>query len=547
MKKILIMKWFFYIVASLFCIMATTALARQLAFPGAEGFGRYTTGGRGGRVIEVTNLNDSGSGSLRDAVNQSGKRTIVFHVSGTIILNSELRIRNGDVTIAGQTAPGEGICLRDYTVTVDADNVIIRYLRFRLGDVREQENDALNGRNRQNIIIDHCSMSWSVDETVSFYDNKNFTMQWCIISESLYHSTHLKGEHGYGGIWGGQGATFHHNLIAHHSSRNPRFNGSRYSRQPDLERVDHRNNVIFNWGGNSAYGGEGGNQNMVANYYKPGPASSIKNRIIEPYDKLGRWYVEDNYIEGDPVVTADNWHGGVQGSNVVEAIRLYEPFAVEPVLTHTAENAFLEVLADAGATLPKRDAVDNRIVTETKTGVATYGGAFGANMGIIDTQNEVGGWPELQSASAAADTDHDGMPDAWEDANGLEKKNPDDGNEDANGDGYTNLENYLNSILRTDFLLAPAEFIAIPLSAGEVQLSWKEQSQGETGFVVERAESAAGPFKKVGVSAENKTGYVDGELTAGTVYYYRLRAENKTAASNYTNVASVQTITADGR
>lgn len=432
--------------------------AQQLAFPGAEGFGRFTTGGRGGVVYEVTNLNDSGPGSFRDAVNKSGARTIVFRVSGTIKLLSELKVKNGNLTIAGQTAPGDGICIRNNSFVIDADNVIIRYMRFRLGDEAQVVNDAMWGRERQNIIIDHCSLSWSVDETGSFYDNKNFTMQWCILSESLYKSVHGKGNHGYGGIWGGVGATFHHNLLAHHSSRNPRFNGARFTTTSETELVDFRNNVIYNWGGNSAYGGEKGKHNIVNNYYKYGPAttsSSKRNRILDANApsaaELGKWHISGNYVYGYPATTADNWNGGVQNvsyANWQTIIRASDPFEVAPVRTQTAEEAFETVLDSVGAILPKRDAVDARIVNETRTGTAAYGDSYGAKRGIIDTQASVGGWPTLNAEPAPDDADHDGMPDTWETANGLNPNDASDRNGDFNGNGYTNLEKYLYSLTR---------------------------------------------------------------------------------------------------
>lgn len=430
-----------------------------LAFPTAEGYGRFTTGGRGGRVFIVDSLEDDKNkpGTFRYAVEQSGPRTIVFEVSGNIELKSTLKITNGDLTIAGQTAPGDGICIKNYPVQIDADNVIIRFLRFRLGDEMQEEADAFWGRRRKNIIIDHCSMSWSVDETASFYDNTFFTMQWCIISESLYNSVHGKGKHGYGGIWGGKGATFHHNLLAHHSSRNPRFCGSRYHGNPEAEGVDFRNNVIYNWGSNSAYGGEGGYYNIVANYYKPGPAtkSNVKSRIVNPsapasdnqYPAIGKWYVAGNYMEGNAGVTADNWAGVHPDSGISkQSIHLASPFPAAPVKTQTAQEAYELVLANAGAIKPRRDNVDSRIVEEVRNGTATYGGTYGAGLGIIDTQATVGGWPVLQSGTAPADSDRDGMPDEWELKHGLNPNDPADRNGDFNGDGYTNLEKYLNEL-----------------------------------------------------------------------------------------------------
>jgi hypothetical protein len=447
MKKIYILALLLFSTMFLFMDL----LAQPLAFPGAEGHGAYTSGGRGGVVYEVTNLNDSGQGSLRAAVEASGTRTVVFRVAGTITLESGLTIRNDNITIAGQTAPGDGICLRNYPLTIKADNVIIRYIRSRLGDEKKVAEDAMWGREQKDIIIDHCSMSWSVDEAASFYDNENFTLQWCIVSESLYNSVHPKGKHGYGGIWGGKKASFHHNLIAHHSSRNPRFNGSRYHKQPDKEIVDFRNNVIYNWGKNSIYGGEKGNHNMVNNYFKSGPATHSKqNRIVEQYD-VGNWYITGNYVAGYPEITADNWAGGVQPKSTLslDDLRVDDPFPTGDIVTQTAEEAFASVLENAGCNVPMRDAIDERVVDETLNGTATYGGSYGAGEGIIDSQEEVGGWLGLATGEAPEDADHDGMPDEWEDEIGLDKNNPEDRNMEM-GDGTTVLELYLNSLVDSD-------------------------------------------------------------------------------------------------
>ncbi|MBN2008451.1 T9SS type A sorting domain-containing protein [candidate division KSB1 bacterium] len=536
------------LIVVLLSFQVTILTAKQLAFPGAEGYGRFSTGGRDGQVIAVTNLNDSGPGSLREAIDTSGPRTIVFRVAGNIILKSQLTIDNDNVTIAGQTAPGDGICIRDYDVAVKASNVIIRYLRFRLGDVNKLEEDAITGRNEADIIIDHCSMSWSVDETASFYDNERFTMQWCLISESLYQSAHVKGNHGYGGIWGGKGASFHHNLLAHHSSRNPRFNGSRYHGQPELEIVDHRNNVIYNWGGNSAYGGEAGNQNVIANYYKYGPAtkSSVRNRIVQPSDGWGKWYVVDNYVYGYPNITEDNWAGGVQGGYATSG-RVDQPFSFQPVVTHSAEIAYELVLADAGASLPVKDSLDTRIINEVRTGTATYGGVWGAGLGIIDSQDEVGGWPELQSQPAPLDSDSDGMSDAWEIAHGLSISDPDDRNDVFDNAGYTNLETYLNELcVRIDFITAPGQLQAFAISTNLIILTWKESSANETGFVIERSTENADNFSEIATVAANDTSFQDDSVTSGVHYFYRVRAINEQTRSFYTNIADAVTTNSDG-
>jgi hypothetical protein len=430
------------------------ASGQTVAFPGAEGFGKYTTGGRGGRVIEVTSTEDMGTGTLRAAVNATGTRTIVFRVSGTIKLLSTLRIRNGNVTIAGQTAPGGGICIRDYPVRIETDNVILRFLRFRLGDSTKLADDAISGtgdlsRIFRNIIIDHCSMSWAIDEDASFYDNANFTVQWSYITESLYASVHPKGFHGYGGIWGGWKVSFHHNLFAHNSSRNPRFNGSRYTLQPDSEIVDFRNNVLYNWGFNSIYGGEAGNQNVVANYYKYGPAtnSGVRSRIAAPEDTAGNWYVADNFVFGNSSITADNWNGGIQGSyaTLQRNKRALTPFPSADFPTQTAEEAYELVLRHGGASLPLRDAVDARIVDEVRSGTAHFGGIWGIAKGIIDSQDSVGGWPLLATLPPPADGDHDGMPDAWEISASLNPADSSDGAIVA-PDGFTNLEHYMNEL-----------------------------------------------------------------------------------------------------
>ncbi|MCU0459494.1 MAG: pectate lyase [Bacteroidales bacterium] len=443
------------IVSIVFFLSAATLISAQpAAFPGAEGYGRYTTGGRGGAVYTVTNLSDSvvkpPEGSLRWALNKPGPKTIVFAVSGTIELKRRLNISKGDVTIAGQTAPGDGICISGETVSVEADNVIIRYIRFRCGNELpgEEPKDALSCIRQKNIIIDHCSMSWSVDEAGSFYDNENFTLQWSIVSESLYNAGHPKGEHGYGGIWGGKGATFHHNLIASHTSRLPRFCGARYHPETrETELVDFRNNVVFNWGFNSSYGGELGQQNMVNNYYKPGPATrkGVISRILEPFDSLGLWYLSGNYMEGNREVTANNWKGVEGDYSGVASIRSPDPFPIAPVRTESARRAYKSVLKHAGAILPQRDSHDARITGETRSGVCAYGDSYGAATGIIDSQKSAGGWPLLKTYNITADSDGDGMPDRWELKRGLNPGDPDDRNQLA-ASGYTMLEEYINSL-----------------------------------------------------------------------------------------------------
>lgn len=452
---------------SIICLMTGIALNAQTpAFPGAEGGGMFTTGGRGGAVYYVTSLDDTNTGNsttkegtLRWCLGQSGKRTILFKVSGVISLNSRLSISKGDVTIAGQTAPGDGICLKGYDVTVNADNIIIRYLRFRLGDVNNVESDAIWGRYRSNIMLDHCSMSWSVDECASFYSNQNFTMQWCLLSESLRISIHGKGTHGYGGLWGGKNATFHHNLLAHHDSRNPRYNGWKrsgldYNNPFDEERMDYRNNVIYNWGANSGYGGEAvGKYNVVNNYFKPGPATSSgsKARLVQIdidtstayYPRHGRFYLTGNVMHNNATVTNNNRNGVTNKTGFpLDSCLVSVPYAVKPITQHTAALAYERVLAHVGASL-KRDTIDRRIVREVTQGTYTFTGSNGSKNGLIDTQSDVGGWPTYTSTEAPADSNRDGIPDGW-----LEANHPGKTANQLNEEGYTYLEVYLNSLVQ---------------------------------------------------------------------------------------------------
>lgn len=468
-----------------------------LAFPGAEGFGRITTGGRGGKVYHVTTLEDGDQeGTLRYAVNQRDARTVVFDVAGTVFLKSELKIGRGDLTIAGQTAPGQGICIATYPVVLAADNIILRYLRFRVGSESGGEPDGLGGMENTNIIIDHCSVSWSVDECLSVYGGENLTIQWCLASESLRTAGHGKGKHGYGGNWGGTNVSYHHNLLAHHESRVPRL-GPRPKTQEN-EYMDMRNNVFYNWAGNGCYGGEGMNVNIVNNYYKPGPATPkdkyVSYRIAgigvrtrdychnedgTPnvwYPMMHQWgtfFVEGNVIEGNAEATTDNWTKGIYGQidnskcdntftdEVKVAMHLTTPLATGMITTHSAEQAFNLVVGYAGCS-KERDIIDIRIAEETRTGKATYIGSVTENAanapGLIDLPNDVkpagaaSAWPELAGNGMAPDhlndSDGDGIPDIWEGAYGLDKENPNDAAAYTLDTRYANLEVYLHNLVQ---------------------------------------------------------------------------------------------------
>ncbi len=419
------------------------------AFPGAEGAGMWSKGGRGGWIYKVTNLDDSGYGSLRQAVESSWPRIVVFRVSGTIALNSELVIDNPCITIAGQTAPGEGICLKNYEMQIRADDVIIRHLKFRAGDNRGGAPDALNIKQGHNIIIDHCSATWGVDETLSVYTESGLvdkvTVQWCLIGESLNCSTHPKGCHGFGSaIRGGVGAvySFHHNVYAHHYARNPML-GSYPGGSPGLI-FDFRNNVVYNWGrfpGHSCSFSEPDLMtiNYIGNYFKPGPSTSWQTAT----DAFGQYwtpyaivdmYVSGNIMTSDPPAQYNNWRIIENPGGYI--CELPTAVDVPPVSTEDASTALDRVTEQAGATRPFRDSVDTRIINDVLNGTG----------GIIDDETEVGGWPFLSSSPPPTDSDYDGMPDSWENERGLNPNYYDDCMGDDDNDGYTNIEEYLNEL-----------------------------------------------------------------------------------------------------
>lgn len=460
------------------CItIAGNTYAQQPAFPGAEGAGMYTSGGRGTAttpttVMEVTSLLDDGQpGTLRYALTTATTyRTVVFRVAGTIHLNSALKIP-GNTTLAGQSAPGAGICVADYPVSIAGDNVIVRYMRFRLGDKNQKKtdvngnpvdgsggDDAFGGLARNNIIIDHISASWSNDEALTIYRGDNLTIQWCFISEPLNYSYHFETgdtdyeQHGYGGIWGAKRGTMHHNLIAHCRNRNPRFAGvSTYTpNTPGVENVDYRNNVIYNWGINTVYGGEGGNYNIVNNYYKYGPntGASVRYRICNPSMSttipFGKWYVNGNVVDGSAANTANNW-AGVSVSDTA-LVKVSSPFSLGyAVTTEPASAAFESVLTKAGCARPERDTLDQRIVDNVRNRTGRIIDVQGGYPHATPYTQTVNAWPALRSMPALADSDHDGMPDEYESTHGLNPANAADRN-GYTSNGYTNLENYLNSL-----------------------------------------------------------------------------------------------------
>lgn len=451
-------------------LIASQALAAIPAFPGAEGAGAWTPGGRGGKIIIVNSLADSGPGSLREAIDTKGPRTIVFQVAGIIHLESNLSINHPFVTIAGQSAPGDGICVRGATTEINTHDVIIRYMRFRRGNLKKKD-DALGGNPVGNIIIDHVSASWGLDENLTLYrhmqkqadgspDKKlaveNLTIQWSISSEALDLNNHA-----FGGTWGGKNCSFHHNLFACNTGRNPSIGmGGGF---------DFRNNVLFNWKHRTMDGGDGSSRvNVINNYYKAGPVTegALRYRICkaqarndrDQYPGFGKWFVDGNFVEGFPEISLNNWAGGVQydaeqkvkemiiPAGTEKAVRSNTAFSASPVVTHNAKNAYDLVLAFSGASLPKRDPVDLRVVETVRTGKTI------TKTGIVETPADVGGYPEYKSGAISADSDKDGLPDDWETRFGLDPRNPADALLDTDKDGYTNIEEYLNGTDPRQFL-----------------------------------------------------------------------------------------------
>jgi len=450
-------------------LIAQISKAQTIAFPGAEGFGKFTTGGRGGKIYVVTNLNDSGSGSLRDAVEAKEPRTVVFNVSGTIHLNAKLSIR-GNVTIAGQSAPGDGICIADYPVSLAGDNIIVRYIRVRMGDRYQNKgmvdgagaDDAFGGGKRKNIIIDHCSLSWSTDEVMSIYKGDSTTLQWNLISEPLNYSYHFEEgdkdfeNHGMGGIWGGSALSAHHNLFIHCKSRTPRFNGARLGGTNEL--VDFRNNVIYNWERNNVYGGEGGLYNVVNNYYKAGPSTvkTVRDRILNPTNPgknkpYGKFYVSGNILEGDIKITKNNALGvrldASDSASDKDTILAKDPFKVLPLPEITAKEAYDDVLKYVGASL-SRDTLDIRLINDVINGKGKIIDVQGGYKHGTSYEISKVAWPTFRTYTPYTDSDNDGIPDAWEQANGLNPKDATDAVKfDAKGPGYTNIEIYLNNLI----------------------------------------------------------------------------------------------------
>lgn len=547
--------------------------AQQLAFPTAQGFGKFATGGRGGKVYTVTNLNDAGAGSFREAFSAypGEPLTIVFAVGGIIELQSQIKVSRSNFTIAGQTAPGDGICLKGHSFIINGarsaslggnhGNIIIRYLRSRPGSTLATGVYGFDLENCHNVIVDHCSFSWANEECAAMYDMEKVTVQYSIVSEGLFNAGHAKGNRGYGGVWGGQYVSYHHNLFAHLNARSTRFNGARAHDVNAL--VDYRNNVIYNAGTRNAAAGGAVNIensfsriNLVDNYYKPGPATPSDYLFIEAdYEAaeakgVGEFYVNGNVMHGNTAKTTDNWSAvsfTKIPANLQADAQSSVPFTVgQHIIAQSANDAYLDVLKNAGANLPIRDAVDKRVVSETATGTASSVGITSGKRGIIDLPAEVGGWPVYHSGPALTDTDGDGIPNHWEQANGLNANDATDGNT-INGQGYTMLEVYLNGISISAASTYELMGFAATLNSGSTTaatLTWVVNNDVDLqNFMVERSTDGQNFTTLTTVNSQNNSGlnqysYTDNN-PLGFTSYYRLKL---VATNNQVSYSEVKTI-----
>jgi len=542
---------------------------QTIAFPGAEGFGKFATGGRGGRVIKVTNLNDDGLGSLRAAIESTGPRIIVFEVSGNIKLKSFLTIRDGNITIAGQTAPGEGITIQNYPLRImNVENVIIRFIRSRMGDLSTVQGDALDSRGVKKMIIDHCSFSWGTDETCSVYDVTDATIQNCIISEGLNNSVHSQGMHGFGSLMSGEGLSLFKNLWSHFTIRNPRFTPS-----GSQGIVDFRNNVIYNWEFRPAEGSGDVNVNLFYNYFKPGPATIKRggsatlyflrpNHSEENISQYGKYFLEGNKLQGHSIIELDQWTG-VRLENATDTDLYLEtlknkdqngklvPFTIPDGLynyNRNADQAYQSVLDFVGSSL-FRDEVDTRIIKEVFQGTSTYKGSKTGLLGIIDSQKDVGGWPTLKSLAAPKDTDGDGMPDSWEVDNGL---NPNTSNESEYNLSpyYTDIEVYINSLVQN--LIAqqnpgvPKQVkLVLPtnnttVSPVDISFAWEPVLNGDL-FRLQISKSSDFSSNVITIDNIKNFSVIRPSLDSNSTYFWRVRASNSSGNGPYSLTRTFKT------
>ncbi|MCR9014614.1 LamG-like jellyroll fold domain-containing protein [Aquiflexum gelatinilyticum] len=546
-------------------------LQKVIAFPGAEGFGKYASGGRGGQVLKVTNLNDSGPGSLRDAVTSSGSRIVVFEVSGTIFLQSPINVTSPDLTIAGQSAPGDGITIANHRLNfTNAKNIIVRYIRFRPGDTSGLELQAGFGVYIDNAIFDHCTFSWGTDEIASFYAVRNFTIQWSIISEALNNSVHSKGRHGYGAIVGGKNVSWHHNLLAHAIDRMNMFDHmGLYKNSQELVEwrgvTDFRNNVIYNWQDRASTNGDGGNFNLINNFYKPGPAttsSEARNFFLNATGTFngsstiyGKFFLNGNILNGNSSVSTNNWTGvKLETSELtkqfLESTKLNSalPTNVYSYIP-TGQESYFRVLDYSGASLV-RDPVDTRVVQETRNGTFTFSGSKGSRFGIIDSQNDVGGWPTLRSLPTPLDTDRDGIPDAWESANNLNPIRSND-REYNLSPYYTDIEMYINSLVdilvKNQYPNTPLTVVPIlpaananNISPMDISFAWELVPNADT-YQIQISKSSTFASGNIILSNLRNLSIVYPKLDANSTYFWRVRGVRNGVSGSYSNTRSFQT------